>query len=182
MEKVATDIYTFLELRRGGFAYVDKTGILREMACGEEVLKYFPGRIHALAGAQGLSDEGAFAEIVRWYDGYRFHHAAEPVINPVSLGKCLQKGEFGNYEPDNPRDTTLLYQTGYLTISGFRNIGGSRLYSLDFPNREVRESFLHDVAPVYSGLREDVAGGISFSSERRTIVEELVEEISPCRP
>ena len=28
MEKIATDIYTFSELRRHGFTYVDKTGVL----------------------------------------------------------------------------------------------------------------------------------------------------------
>ena len=164
----------------------------------EEVLKYFPGRIHELAEANGLTDEEAFNEIVNWYDGYRFHPAGERVINPVSLGCCFDRNEFsnywsstamptflldilrkkpldfsridisdaelGNYEPANPRDTTLLYQTGYLTISGFRNIGGSRLYALDFPNREVRESFLHDLAPVYSGLREDQAGSAQISA------------------
>ena len=164
----------------------------------DEVLKCFPGRIHELAEANGLTDEGAFGEIVRWYDGYKFHPAGEPVINPVSLGCCFDRNEFnnywsatamptflldilrkkpldfscidisdtelGNYEPSNPRDTTLLYQTGYLTICGFRNIGGSRLYTLDFPNREVRESFLHDLAPVYSGLREDQAGSAQIAA------------------
>ena len=164
----------------------------------EEVLKYFPGRIHALAKANGLTDEEAFAKIIEWYNGYKFHPTAKPVINPVSLGLCFDNNDFanywsqtamptflvdilrekpldfssidiseaelGNYEPTNPRDTTLLYQTGYLTISGFRNIGGSRLYSLDFPNREVRESFLHDLAPVYSGLREDVAGSAQIAA------------------
>ncbi len=164
----------------------------------DEVLKYFPGRIHALAVSNGMSDEGAFGEIVRWYDGYKFEENAEFVINPVSLGKCLDKRKFanywadtamptflldilrkkpldfscvdiseselGNYEPSNPRDVTLLYQTGYLTISGFRDVGGSRLYSLDFPNREVRESFLHDLVPVYSGLREDIAGSAQIAA------------------
>ena len=164
----------------------------------EEVLKYFPERIHALARANSMTDEGAFGEIVNWYDGYRFHRQSQLVINPVSLGNCLKNKEFanywsetamptflvdilrkkpldfscvdiseaelGNYEPSNPRDVTLLYQTGYLTISGFRNVGGSRLYSLDFPNREVRESFLHDIAPVYSGLREDIAGSAQIAA------------------
>ena len=164
----------------------------------EEVKRYFPGRIHALAEANGLSDEGAFDEIVRWYDGYKFEENAEPVINPVSLGQCFQKAKFsnywsetamptfladilgkkpldfsridiseaelGNYEPDSPRAVTLLYQTGYLTICAFRNFGGSRLYSLDFPNREVRESFLHAIAPVYSGLGEDAAGAAQIAA------------------
>ena len=164
----------------------------------EEVLKFFPERIHALAEANGLTDGEAFSKIVEWYDGYRFHNASQRVINPVSLGKCLQDREFanywsqtamptflidmlrfrpldftcidideselGNYEPSNPRDVTLLFQTGYLTVSSFRSIGGSRFYTLDFPNREVRESFLHDIAPVYSGLREDVAGSAQIAA------------------
>ena len=68
----------------------------------------------------------------------------------------------GNYEPDRPKGGTLLFQTGYLTISGIRDFGGTRFYSLDFPNREIRESFLRD---------------ISFSAAKRTIVEELIEEL-----
>ena len=157
----------------------------------EEVLKYFPGRIHALAEANGLTDDAAFAKIIEWYDGYRFEENAKPVINPVSLGLCFSNGKFanywsqtaiptflvdilrkhpldfsaidifesdlGNYEPDNPRGVTLLYQTGYLTIKGFNDYGGTRVYSLDFPNREIRESFLGDIAPAYSGLTEDKA-------------------------
>ena len=35
VEKVATDIYTFSELRENGFTYVDKTDALLHMASGE---------------------------------------------------------------------------------------------------------------------------------------------------
>ncbi|MBP5320305.1 MAG: AAA family ATPase [Kiritimatiellae bacterium] len=156
----------------------------------DEVLRNFPGRIHALAEANGLTDADAFGEIITWYDGYRFHPSAEMVINPVSLGKCFLKREFanywsqtamptflvdilkkhpldfstvdideedlGSYEPDRPKLVTLLYQTGYLTIKAFRQFGTSRRYQLKFPNLEI-ENF--------------------FSAEKRTIVEELVEEI-----
>ncbi len=152
----------------------------------EEVLRYFPGRIHELATAHGISDEQAFGEIVSWYDGYKFHPSAKPVINPVSLGCCFDSNELSNYwsktaiptflidilkdhpldfstiditddmldayEPDRPNITTLLYQTGYLTIKGFENIGGSRLFQLGFPNREVEESFLRRLVPAYTGM------------------------------
>ena len=166
----------------------------------EEVLKYFPGRIHALAEANGLDDKGAFDEIVRWYDGYRFEENAKFVINPVSLGQCFHNNKFNDYwsktavptflidilkkhpldfssvditdnrleayEPENPDITTLLYQTGYLTISGCENIGGSRLYSLDFPNREVRESFLRRLVPAYTGLEEAYAESAHFNAAK----------------
>ena len=152
----------------------------------DEVLKYFPGRIHALAEANGLTDEGAFAKIVEWYDGYKFEENAKPVINPVSLGCCFEAGKFNDYwsatavptflinilkehpldfstidigedvlnayEPDNPKIVTLLYQTGYLTIKGFRQMGGIRKYSLGFPNFEVQNSFVTKLAPAYAGL------------------------------
>jgi hypothetical protein len=51
------------------------------------------------------------------------------------------------YEPDNPKIVTLLYQTGYLTIKGFRQMGGIRKYSLGFPNFEVQNSFVTKLAP-----------------------------------
>ena len=44
MEKVATDIYTFAELRNKGFTYVDKTDILYEMAHGDVGKQFFIAR------------------------------------------------------------------------------------------------------------------------------------------
>ena len=151
----------------------------------EEVKAYFPGRIHALAEANGLTEDEAFARIIEWYDGYRFHHNAQCVINPVSLGQCFQKNEFNDYwsstavptflidilkktpldfstvdisdsalnayEPDNPQIVTLLYQTGYLTIKDFEQIGSMRQYELKFPNLEIENSFLSYVASAYTG-------------------------------
>ena len=151
----------------------------------DEVKKYFPDWIEKLGNALGMMPEDAFAEIVKWYDGYKFHHAAEPVINPVSLGLCLKDSEFrtywsstavptflvdllkdkplnlqltdveeefiGTYEPDCPNVIPLLFQTGYLTIKGFCNMGGWRTYSLGFPNMEVRNSFNARLARAYVG-------------------------------
>ena len=74
----------------------------------EEVKKYFPGCIHALAEANSLTEEEAFAKIIQWYDGYRFHHKAEYVINPVSLGQCFQKNEFANYWSKTAMPTFLV--------------------------------------------------------------------------
>jgi hypothetical protein len=166
----------------------------------EEVLRCFPGRIHDLGVANGLTDKAAFQEIVNWYDGYRFHPSAMPVINPVSLGCCFDAGEYANYwsktaiptflidllkkqpldfstiditenrleayEPDRPDITTLLYQTGYLTIKGADSLGGSRRYLLGFPNREVEESFLQYLVPAYTGLEEAITDSEQFSAAK----------------
>ncbi len=151
----------------------------------DEVRKFMPGLLHEFSAANGWTDEQGFEGLIRWYDGYRFHHSAEKVINPVSLASALESHELcnywsttamttflmdtlkqkplnfakvnvdeatlGTYEPDRADLTTLLFQTGYLTITGFRQIGAMRRYSLDFPNLEVENSFLAQVVPAYTG-------------------------------
>ena len=74
----------------------------------DEVLKYFPGRIHELAEANRLSDGEAFAKIVEWYDGYKFEENAKRVINPVSLGLCFDSKEFANYWSNTAMPTFLV--------------------------------------------------------------------------
>ncbi len=59
------------------------------------------------------------------------------------------------YEPTVLNPVTLLYQTGYLTISGFRQRGAQRIYSLDFPNMEVRNSFNTSLAHGYVNIDEN---------------------------
>ena len=151
----------------------------------EEVRRYFPGCLAALGEKLGKSSDGAFADIVKHYDGYRFHPAAEPVINPVSLGMTFDTMELGNwwsltaiptflidffkvrpmdvsdlsvtdadlaaYEPEKIKPITLLFQTGYLTIKGFEQVGVVRRYFLQFPNMEVESSFLTDLSALYIG-------------------------------
>ena len=160
----------------------------------DEVKRFFPDWIGKLANALGVSVEEAFAEIVKWYDGDKFHHSAEPVVNPVSLGCCLRDSEFRTYwsstagptflvdllkkrplnlrfvgidestleayEPTALNPVTLLYQTGYLTISSFCQRGTQRIYSLDFPNMEVRTSFNTSLARGYVNIDEIHLGSL----------------------
>ena len=99
----------------------------------EEVLKYFPGRIHDLGQANGLTDDEAFAKIVEWYDGYRFEECAEPVINPVSLGKCFQKRKFADYWSATAIPTFL--------------IDILKEHPLDFSTIDISESALNAYEP-----------------------------------
>ena len=164
----------------------------------EEVKKYFPGRIHELAEANGLTDAETFAKIVEWYDGYKFEENAKLVINPVSLGLCFDNGKFSDYwsstavptflidilkktpldfstvdisdstlsayEPDNPQIVTLLYQTGYLTIKSFRQMGARRRYELKFPNLEIENSFLDNLVSAYVGQDKDLSSGYAYAA------------------
>ena len=64
----------------------------------EEMETYFHGHIQAFADANGLAYDAAFAELLRWYDGYQFSpRKFVKVVNPVSLGTALTACEFGNY-------------------------------------------------------------------------------------
>ena len=160
----------------------------------EEVRRYYPEKLKALGETLGTDADGAFAEIVRWYDGYKFHPNAEPVFNPVSLGMTFDQMELGNwwsltaiptflveffrthpldvfaleltdadmnaFEPEKIKPVTLLYQTGYLTIKGFRRIGNVFRYTLGFPNNEVESSFLDVLSKLYSGSGEKDPGGL----------------------
>jgi hypothetical protein len=63
----------------------------------DEVRKYYPDKLAELGAELGTDADGAFAEIVKMYDGYRFEENAEPVINPVSLGMCFKKKKLGNW-------------------------------------------------------------------------------------
>ena len=44
------------------------------------------------------------------------------------------------FDVDDMATEALLFQTGYLTITGHTDLGGTPLYRLGYPNREVRQS------------------------------------------
>ena len=172
----------------------------------EEVRRNFPGCLAALGKKLGKTPDGAFAEVVKCYDGYRFHQNAEPVVNPVSLGMTFDTMELGNwwsltaiptflmdffktrpldvsdlsvsdvdlaaYEPEKIKPVTLLFQTGYLTIKGFEQIGVNRRYLLGFPNMEVENSFLTDLSSVYVGTDNSGSANIAAATNKALLARD----------
>jgi hypothetical protein len=69
----------------------------------------------------------------------------------------IAEDRLDTYEPDKPDVTTLLYQTGYLTIKNFRQFGALRKYDLGFPNFEVQNSFVTKLAPAYTGIEQSTS-------------------------
>ena len=64
----------------------------------EEMEKHFHEHIQAFADYDGKTYEKAFAELLRWYDGYQFSpDRMVKVINPVSLGRALSNRRISNY-------------------------------------------------------------------------------------
>ncbi len=56
-------------------------------------------------------------------------------------GRLATENQFKNYDPGSKNMLSVVYQSGYLTIKDFEK--ETRLYTLDFPNREVEEGFLN---------------------------------------
>ena len=73
-----------------------------------EVRDNFPQSLAALGEKLGKDADGAFADIVKWYDGYRFHQNAETVVNPVSLGMTFDSMELANWWSKTAIPTILI--------------------------------------------------------------------------
>ena len=62
-------------------------------------------------------------------------------VSSVALGEMMGTGDLlSAFDVDDIATEALLFQTGYLTITGERDLGGEPLYRLGYPNREVRQS------------------------------------------
>ena len=61
---------------------------------------------------------------------------SSPALEEMAGGSDLLSA----FDVDDMATEALLFQTGYLTITGTEDLGGKILYRLGYPNREVRQS------------------------------------------
>ena len=62
-------------------------------------------------------------------------------VSSVSLADMAGTGDLlSAFDVEHVGTEALLFQTGYLTITGAEELGGMKLYRLGYPNREVRQS------------------------------------------
>ena len=62
-------------------------------------------------------------------------------VSSLELDEMIGSNDLlSTFDVDEIATEALLFQTGYLTITGEENLGGESLYSLGYPNREVRQS------------------------------------------
>ena len=62
-------------------------------------------------------------------------------VSSVSLDRTVSTEDLlSSFDVDHIGTEALLFQTGYLTITGEEELGGEPLYRLGYPNREVRQS------------------------------------------
>ncbi len=64
--------------------------------------------------------------------------------------------DFANYRQDADRPIPVIYQSGYLTIQKYDP--ELQLYTLGFPNAEVRKGFLNFLLPDYTGIERGRGG------------------------
>ncbi len=80
----------------------------------------------------------------------------------------LPESALSTYEPSESHPLPLLVQTGYLTIDGTRDVMGMQYYDLDFPNREIQQSFNYWLARAMTELPD-----VELSRTLRLISESL---------
>ena len=71
-------------------------------------------------------------------------------------GVQLEASDFADYRQDPDRPLPVIYQSGYLTIKDYDK--ELRLYTLGYPNREVKNGFLRFLAPEYTGIEKGRTG------------------------
>jgi hypothetical protein len=70
-----------------------------------------------------------------------------------SINKEVDESAFNKYDIDNINITAIMFQTGYLTIKKADYMQNK--YSIDFPNKEVRDSFLNFAVENYADTSQD---------------------------
>lgn len=78
---------------------------------------------------------------------------------PINQISGIQVGDtlFNNHDLENNSLISLMWQTGYLTIKNYDL--STRLYSLDYPNEEVKRSFFEYLAEGMTGISIPQVGG-----------------------
>jgi hypothetical protein len=77
---------------------------------------------------------------------------------------------FDSFEPDNINIIAIMFQTGYLTIKNVvTNQSGHNMFSLNFPNNEVKEAFLELLMIQFAQLKH-------HSSNYLLILQDLMQE------
>jgi hypothetical protein len=66
----------------------------------------------------------------------------------------LSQTGLNSFDIENLNLAPILFQTGYLTIKDFNPI--FKIYHLDYPNNEVRSSFIEGLLEIYSGSKEPI--------------------------
>ena len=89
---------------------------------------------------------------------FLFRMMVERGVSPLELeGLTVDSGQLSKFDVDDIGINALLFQTGYLTIAAEERRGPRTLYTLDYPNFEVRQSLSDGLLRHVTGRREEAA-------------------------
>ncbi|MDD9962917.1 MAG: AAA family ATPase [Gammaproteobacteria bacterium] len=89
---------------------------------------------------------------------FLFRMMMEREVSPLELeGLAVDAGQLSKFDVDDIDIDALLFQTGYLTIAAKERRGPRTLYTLDYPNFEVRQSLSDGLLRHVTGRREEAA-------------------------
>ncbi|MDR3012347.1 MAG: ATP-binding protein [Chitinispirillales bacterium] len=104
----------------------------------------------------------------------------EQKINIANLSKMLVGfEEFCKYDVEHMKAEPVLYQSGYLTITDYND--NRNRFTLDFPNIEVRSSFMKSLLRQYLQVSEDRSRAIIFKLPDALEDGEIEEAIEAIR-
>lgn len=92
----------------------------------------------------------------------------ENLENKVVFASFFDKFELSNFDP-----VVLLYQTGYLTIKKIDRTRVKKAYYLDYPNFEVRTSFLEHLFEIYAAKKKSEIGETMIKVETALLNNDL---------
>ncbi|MFM8486440.1 MAG: AAA family ATPase, partial [Bacteroidota bacterium] len=78
--------------------------------------------------------------------------------------------DFDSFDLDDIRPYGLLYQTGYLTIQSRDEYG---LYTLDYPNREVKDSMLTYLMEAFGGVSKSEGVGTATAMVKSFMTDDI---------
>lgn len=117
--------------------------------CGithEELASNFKPEIEALEKQYSMSEEEVL-ELLK---------QSEYDLRNLIDGVEMKESAFSEYRVDESNPIPLIYQSGYLTIKDYDN--RFHLYTLKFPNDEVKYGFLDFITPFYTSVGDEDNG------------------------
>lgn len=114
---------------------------------GSEIKVYNPFSLLSCFGKKSMANHWLMSGTSHVFLSY----LSRSQFDLMRLQDCWATGEAlgGMYTSDNP--LPMLYQTGYLTITGYED----GVYRLGIPNGEVRYALVSELMPQYMGVSKD---------------------------
>ncbi|MDR1097799.1 MAG: ATP-binding protein [Tannerella sp.] len=88
---------------------------------------------------------------------------ASIVLEQISIDDSLLDG----YDPETLDEIPLFFQTGYLTVKGAEFTENGTRYTLDIPNKEVRDALLQRLLLAYGNYPPEQVGKLRKTVEQR---------------